>query len=274
MPSVTYRILAVKERAQLVADLLSQLKMGEDIVRLDADKNGAIWNSYRVWNEQYETTHLCILNDDAEVVDDFPEIVEQCVARFPNAIWTFFTNQFDKDIRDPETPYIEFLSKNVRGICVVIPTKHLKGLCGFYDKFLRQYAYKQDDRTIGMYAFFNDIPVMATVPNLVCGKDVKSTFATYHKTLNSNCWYGRTIDKKQFETDVVKRLICWCKSAADSSLKPGCDIKKVLLNAYSQRMKKYSGMGVQSIRGGGNYRLAKIQHLQGGNNADSKTEIG
>lgn len=262
MFSVDYRIIAVREREPLVKELIGDAGFDENVVMWDELHNGAVWNSYRVWSGKYSSSHLCILNDDAEIVNGFCGIVNKCVNKFPEAIWTFFSNQFDNDCKGNGTPYIELLGKNTRGICLVIPTKYLSGICAFYDKFLREHSFKEDDRTVGMYAFFNDVPVMTTIPNLVCAKDVDSTFKGYHKTLNSNCWMGKNINIEQFDSCVVEPLLCWSCGFSDTSLPHDSDIQHFLSAKYSALNKKCVKDGIKCIKGGGNYRLENIQKMK------------
>lgn len=90
---IAYRVIAVRERQDLVEDLLSKIDEPDSSVFWDEDHNGCMWNAIRLW-KSYETlpegtTHLCLLADDAEVVKNFKEAVHKCVEHFPDCIWTF-----------------------------------------------------------------------------------------------------------------------------------------------------------------------------------------
>ena len=206
---IAYRIIAVRERQDLVTDLLAKLGEPESSVFSDEEHKGCMWNAIRLW-KSYEslpegTTHMCLLADDAEVVKDFKEAVHKCVENFPDCIWTFANYpQIKGSDRGKFTPYIKIWNHQVRGICYLMPVKLIKGWLDFYEKYLSGVkGWNHDQVTTSLYALLNDIDVMMPIPNLVVGKDVLSVIKG-HKRLNRNrdmsCWFGRDIDLRQFNT--------------------------------------------------------------------------
>ena len=206
---IAYRIIAVRERQKLVDDLLRKLGEPESSALYDEEHNGCMWNAVRLWSSYKDlpegTTHLCLLADDADVVNQFKEAVQKCVEHFPNAIWTFANRpQVHGSERGKFTPYVKIWNCCVRGICQLIPVNKIEGWLEFYHKNL---AYRErwtrDDVTTSLYALLNDIDVMMPIPNLVFGKDVESVIKG-HTRLNRNrdrsCWYGYDIDLTQFNT--------------------------------------------------------------------------
>ena len=137
---VAYRIMAVRERQPLVEDLLAKLGEPETSVFWDEERKGSLWNAKRIWSSYKDlndgTTHICLLCDDADVVNDFKGAVQKCVENFPNAIWTFANRpQVRGDQRGKNTPYIKIWNCWIRGICCLMPVSLIDGWFAFYDSF-------------------------------------------------------------------------------------------------------------------------------------------
>ena len=206
---IAYRVIAVRERQELVEDLLLKINEPETSVFWDEEHKGCMWNVKRIWGSYKDlpegTTHLCVLADDADVVNNFKEAVQKCVEHFPDCIWTFANYpQVNGKERGKFTPYIKIWNKQVRGICYLMPVNLIQGWLDFYEKYLSGVkGWQHDQVTTSLYALINDIDVMMPIPNLVIGKDVLSVIKG-HRRLNRNrdmsCWFGRDIDIRQFNT--------------------------------------------------------------------------
>lgn len=189
----------------MVDRLLKKLGATEDIVRYDDEGLGCIGNALRIWGEDYgdDVTHVLVLNDDADVVDNFTEVAQKCIDKFPNAIFGFWNNQLRWEHRERDTPYMLMKNHNVKGISILMPRKHIGGYLAFYDKHLRPIKYQHDDGACRMYAFLNDIPVFCTIPNLVeelCPQN--SVISRTHNSANnySRVWTGRA-DAADFDAE-------------------------------------------------------------------------
>lgn len=206
---IAYRIIAVRERKELVEDLLSKINEPETSVFWDEEHKGCMWNAIRLWKSYKDlpsgTTHLCLIADDADVVNNFKAATQKCVENFPNCIWTFANYpQINGKDRGKFTPYVKIWNKQVRGICYLMPVNLIEGWLAFYSKYLMGVkGWQHDQVTTSLYALINDIDVMMPIPNLVVGKDVLSVIKG-HKRLNRNrdvsCWQGRDVDLSQFDT--------------------------------------------------------------------------
>jgi hypothetical protein len=205
---IAYRILAVRERETYVRDLLERLPEPETSVFWDEDHNGCMWNAIRLWsswvNLPESTTHLCLLADDADVCDNFKELAQMCVDRWPDAIWTFYSNQIPAKQKPGDTPYLRVRNYNARGLAYLMPKSKIKGYIDFYKSNLAQYKrWTHDDTTCKMYALLNRIPVMTTIPNLTRSREGAPSVIPDHRstvTKNNDCWAGYKIDKAQFKT--------------------------------------------------------------------------
>ena len=206
---IEYRILAVKEREDLVSDLVLKLPQDRTQVMWDTEHRGCMWNAVRAWETYKElpagVTHLCIMADDAEVVNHFDEAVKACVKHFPDCIWTFANYpQVKGKHKKRGTPYMKIWNKQVRGICYLMPVDMIPRWLEFYQKFLSdKKGWQHDQVTTSLFALLNDIDVMMPIPNLVVGKDVLSVIKG-HRRLNrdrdQSCWQGEEIDLTQFDT--------------------------------------------------------------------------
>lgn len=205
---IAFKILAVREREPLVKELLKKLGESDDsCVMWDEAHNGCMWNALQLWGS-YKTlppdvTHLCLIADDAEIVNEFKDIATECVSRFPDAIWTFATYDTEGRERGKYTPYVELWNCNLRGLCYLMPVGLIQGYIDFYNKYLSHLKkWERDDVTCKMYAMVNGIKVMMPIPNLAIAKKVPSVIPGHWKTKRiTSCWYGVDIDKAQFMTN-------------------------------------------------------------------------
>lgn len=206
---IAYRIMAVRERQSQVEDLLKKLDEPETSVFWDEDRNGSMWNAKRIWSSYKDMpsdiTHICLLCDDCDVVNNFKGAVQKCVENFPDAIWTFANRpQVKGTERGKFTPYIKIWNCWIRGICCLMPVKYIDGWFEFLERYFSDNPkWSYEDTTTSLYALLNDIDVMMPIPNLAVGKDVKSVIKG-HTRLNRDrdmsCWFGRDIDIRQFNT--------------------------------------------------------------------------
>lgn len=187
----------------MVNNLLTQLGLDESIVFYDDEGLGCIGNALRVWGAELEDdiTHLLVLQDDIEVVNDFLEIVNKCINQFPKAIWGFFNYVLEYSDRKADSPYILMKNCNVKGESMLMPKEYISGYIDFYNKNLKELNYPHDDATCRMYAFVNDIPVFSTIPCLV-NNLCPTNSVMGHNDANhySRVWEGKNIDVKQFDT--------------------------------------------------------------------------
>ena len=222
MIKIGRRIIAVPERKQYVDRLLNRIGADESIVCVYNDHNGCMWNAIRAW-EQYATepdaTHWCVMADDTDVVDDYIELERMCVERFPDAIWTFYSNELSMKHKPEKTPYVKLSSLNVRGIAFLMPTSWVDEYVQWCKRMLADYGYQRDDATCRIYALMNNLTVMTTIPNLVRSYEIKSAMSGHGITHNSDAWQGYALDKREFLTDTFEVRHIAQKSARETHLK-------------------------------------------------------
>lgn len=236
---IAYKITAVREREKYVDRLVSRMSNPE--VLWDEEKRGCIWNTMRAWGGYkdlpQDVTHLCVMSDDADIVNGYEELVQLCVDNFPDAIWTFYSNELALKHKPKTTPYIRLDSYNIRGIAFLLPVGWIPGYIEFYDQHLRKYDYPRDDATCRIYACMNRLPTMTTIPNLVRSEEIPSAMRYHGVTHNSDCWQGYDIDFRQFKQHEAEHRMVTAKSAIETHLPKDNPVDIMVRREYSRQMK-------------------------------------
>lgn len=203
MYKLAIRIMAVRSRKAIVDKLLNQLQMDESAVFYDDEKLGCIGNALRIWGTplKEDETHLLVLQDDVEVVNNFVEIANKCIAQFPKAIFGFYNYVLRHEDKHRDSPYILMKNHNVKGESMLMPKEYIQGYIDFYNTELKSKGYPHDDATCRMYALLNDIPVFSTIPCIV-NNLCPTNSVMGHNDANhySRVWEGYDVDVKQFDT--------------------------------------------------------------------------
>lgn len=199
------RIVAVPQRRAGVEYLLKRLDC-EATVYWDYGKIGCINNSLRAWSDPVkpDTTHLAVLQDDVDVVDDFSKHVESIARVHGDAILAVIECEIKPDEAKEGTPYIVMRNQNFRGCGIVMPVKHIQPFLDFYHHAIP--AYPHDDSAIGIFSFLNDITALATYPAL--GQHLgahDSVISKVHNAHNSQSrisklWTGQKIEGVNWDT--------------------------------------------------------------------------
>ena len=204
MTNILFRIPAVRERESYAIELCDSIGEPHESIYWDDDRNGSVWNKFKIWRlyeKHPEATHICMLDDDAEVVHGFKDFVRIAADMFPDAILSFChcnANPVRMKEKAKNTPYMLLKNFDFRGISVCVPTKYLKDYMRFHEEKL--YWYKHDDTSLKMYAVLNSIPCILTVPNLVRAKEIPSAIHPWCQVRNSDLWIGYDVDINQFKT--------------------------------------------------------------------------
>lgn len=193
------RIVAVPQRKAGVEYLKSRLNT-EASVYYDFHKIGCIKNCLRAWGEpcKPETTHLAVLQDDIDVVDNFKEIVERITSNFPDAIIAICEWSLEPRDKKEGTPYVLMKRPNLKGQGIIMPVKYREDFIRFYHTELE--GYQHDDAAIRMFAYMNDIPVIGTIPSLAQHLGAQDSAINKNhngngKTRISKVWAGHKIDE-------------------------------------------------------------------------------
>lgn len=166
--SVDFRIMAVKSRREkFVLGMLNSLGMDESIVCYDEPglPKTAMRNARRTWTKPTTHSHVCVLQDDLELCDNFVEIVNECAKQFPDRVFSFFNARLKPEDK-LSTPYMEVRGSGMYGQAIMIPSSLISPLFFWVDEVYGP-EYPHDDTAIGFFCNVHSIPVMTTIPCLV-----------------------------------------------------------------------------------------------------------
>lgn len=213
--SVEFRIMGVrKRREQFILPMLESLKMNEDIVFYDDEYNyekkniNALRCCKRTFLAPTDKTHICVMQDDLELCDNFVEIVEECAKRFPNAIFSFYQPRLKPEEKCNETPYVKIKGSGMYGQCIMIPSYMVKVVFAWSDANYGE-DYIHSDTVIGFFCEVNGIPVMATHPCIVQHLGCSDSAMGYNNKNKVSKIYDKHPDIAQFKTKkfVVSKYI-------------------------------------------------------------------
>ena len=227
---IFYGIPTVIERLKYAKALAKQIGLSEDHIFVDTERNGCLWNKMRIYDMVPEGyTHVCINDDDAIVCEDYKEIVQKCVEKFPNSILTFY----DSEITRSATPFVRRPNCIVAGSGFVLPTRLLNRYRAFYAKRLAPLGFKWEESVTKMFAILNDIEVILIVPNLVTVRKGLVTTARKGKWIQpqSASWVSR-FPIEALETDKVE--ISMRGGLFNMHLPKGCKLEREILNKWEQ----------------------------------------
>lgn len=239
---IIYRVPAVRSRQEHAERLARDLQEPGDSIYWDEERRGSRWNKFRIWKDAIESgaTHICMIDDDAEVVNRFKEIVGITTEHFPNAIMSYFhgnANPVRAKERLPNTPYLKLRNYDFRGIAITVPVDILPEYIRFDDKWFGKYTYREyshDDTTLKMFAILNRIDCFLTIPFCVNALQVPSAIHPWAMTKSSDGWAGKDIDVEQFQTSEYG--VTKSRRAIDTHLRHDEEIKRIVLREYKRQL--------------------------------------
>jgi len=174
---IDIRIMAHPKRRDLVMALLRRLGRNDDIVTWDDRPRGgdAQYTSRLTWLQPMPpgAMHRLVLQDDADVCDDFTAIVERAARAHPDAIMTFFHTGMRFSDRKVHSPYVLLPGANIHGVAIMMHA----GLIGPCHDWIARHlgeAYPHNDRAIGEFALADRVKCITTVPSIcqhLCAMD-------------------------------------------------------------------------------------------------------
>lgn len=190
------KISGVHERDFLIAQELKQLDMikQKDFV---VQYNGQTKNILECFNralrsfEGTEVTHILVLQDDADLCNDFLPILEKCCENFPDAVWSLFNSRIKFEDKKSASPYIKIKGYGMYGVGIVFPKKYVNDFFDFQTECVPE-GFIHDDTVIGEYCKQNKIDVMSTVPSLLQHLGGKSSLMGHNMGVVSKVWTGKT----------------------------------------------------------------------------------
>lgn len=202
--SVDFRIMAVRQRREkYILPMLKSLGMDESIVLYDDEynKKEKNINAYRCCKRAFllptTKTHVCVLQDDLELCDNFVEIAEKCAETFPNAVFSFYQSTLTEADKLPDSPYVKINGCGMYGQCIMIPSSIINIMFDWIDC---NYGldYTHSDIPIGAFCLKNNVSVMATNPCILQHLAHNDSAMGYNNKNKVSKVYSPHIDVEQF----------------------------------------------------------------------------
>lgn len=164
--------MAHPSRKENVERIREALNLAYDAITLDDRPgcNDAMYTARKTWAEPIPKgcTHRVVIQDDAEVCENFTEIAEKVAQKFPDEIISFFhCEDFPNDKRYHE-------GHTVWGVALMIPVHLLPSLWEFVDNHVERVSgvlsekiLKKDTDCIRLWKNHRGIPYYVTTPSIV-----------------------------------------------------------------------------------------------------------
>ena len=171
MQKIDIRIMAHPKRAEMAHTLCEHLQRPDDIIVWDDRGLGsgdAMYTAKKAWKAIDKTcTHGIVIQDDVEVVNNFIDYASKCAKAFPKAIFSFYCGRTKMDMLRADTPYVKLKGGHcVAGVAVMMPLHYIDKCFDWIETNLGD-DYKHDDAGISMFAEYNGIDIITTIPSLV-----------------------------------------------------------------------------------------------------------
>lgn len=165
--SIEIHLMGVKTRQANIDILKQDLALTEDQIIYDDREVGgdALYTAIKAWESllNSEATHVMVIQDDAEVCNNFKTYAEQIITNFPDKAFSLFPFDYQHytDI-SKESPYYE--TRICSAVALVLPKKYLKD----YVDFLKQQTEEKNDSTLfRLFCKDNNIQILTVLPALV-----------------------------------------------------------------------------------------------------------
>ena len=192
MQDVGFFITAVPERLENARKLVM---MTDGYPFVDHFHKGNIWNKFRAYKEAFRLgySHVCMMDDDVVLPDNFVHAVSAIVERFPDAIITFYNSKIGSD----SPVFFRLRNHYMNGASCVIPTKYLPAFLSFFDQNLAADNFKWDDTAMSMFALLNGIDVLLVCPKVIDVLEMPSSLPMRKKRVqphNAGAICGDSVD--------------------------------------------------------------------------------
>lgn len=198
MYKIAFRIMACPERKEYVDAEVEKLS-GADVKvfyddRPDEIRKGSSYTQLACINDALvgDYTHLCLLQDDLLLANQFADCIEKIVEARPLALWTLYCSRIKAEDLSFNSPYARIFPAETWGPGNVIPIPMLKKIMEFRQEKLPNYIY--DDGLYQIYCIENGMPVYTTRVSLLqhlCPKDSILGYNDGRKV--SKVWAGEDI---------------------------------------------------------------------------------
>lgn len=167
---IEYRIYGVRKREETIRLNQKILGIPDSAIIFDDRPNGGdvMYTARKAWLKpaKEDTTHLCVMQDDIELCDNFCAILDRIVTTHPSDVISLFPYNYQTQTYQLDhlpTPYIHTLS--VSGCAVVMPVKQVKECFEF---IRNEYNWNiQDDIGIDRWLSHKRRQAITTIPAII-----------------------------------------------------------------------------------------------------------
>ncbi len=152
--------------AEQIAEKVSADGRSVEIV-VDEYLEGVWPNARRCW-ESYgiDATHHMVLEDDIAVCEDLVEGLEEALTYVPRrcVVSAYNHKRFIKEVRESGSSWA--ISSWHTAQALILPVNLIEEFLAWVDRYVKPHVMPGDVR-LSAFAYYNEIPVYHTVPNLV-----------------------------------------------------------------------------------------------------------
>jgi len=195
---IAYRIMASPERSEFVKAELEKLSFCDTKVFYDDRpkelRKGTSYTQLKCIEDALagDYTHLCILQDDILLVNNFGWCIENLIKARPLALWTLFCPRIKAEDLSFDSPYARIFPANTWGQGNLIPIPMLEKIMQFRKEYLPNYIY--DDALYLAYCIENLMPVYTTRVALMQHLCPSNSLLGYNnKNKVSKIWAGEDV---------------------------------------------------------------------------------
>lgn len=197
--NVKYIIIGVHERDALILEMLKQSPSASVFYDTVKGKN-CLARFLKVLNQEdvKNYSHICVMQDDLELCDNFEEIVKIMCEQFPNAIFSPYNSRMKYEFKKTSSPYI-LVKGSCYGQCIIVPTKYIEMINKWVERRCPE-GYPHDDVAIGEFANDNNIKMFATIPSIIQHKEPCNSMLKYN---------NKNKISKVYEGKIAPSLVNW-----------------------------------------------------------------
>lgn len=243
MNAVDIRIMASPKREAMARALAQSVGYNSSIITFDDRRDGgdAMYTARKTWLAiDRNKSHGIVLQDDAEVVNNFEQHAVECSKSFPNAIFSFYCARTKLKDLTLRTPYVKLIGDHcvAGGVAIMMPTYMIQHCFDWIAENLGE-EYAHDDAAIGMFAQANQIDVFTTIPSLVQHlAPTKSLVGLNNYQKISKVWIGKDIEFVNFKTcefSIMHMNFPWCTDNTVKGSKAETYMQRLKMNSKRRR---------------------------------------
>lgn len=165
--NISVRLMGVPERMEHIKKLVTQLNIPEEMVFIDPEHKGVIYNAKRAWLAETDKPFTLVIQDDCVVCDNFLYYCNKAIRAYPKAIFSLFPFQFTSYQQLMRRGYLPTVSPYVTtnlvcGCAILMPTEYVKPCIESWPA-----DAKGDDISIQYWAEKTNKCVLTTIPVMV-----------------------------------------------------------------------------------------------------------